>query len=287
MDNQLDISAKQPFSLFDKVFSNLEELTLNRKGMTVRWQGQFRKLKALQVVQDESSVFPLIFLQGFRSLEELVMRSCSYKEIFLHGDIEKHAGMLAKIKVLKFDALSELKRIWKQDSKMDSVLRNVEILHVWNCHNLIKLVPSSASLENLTTLNIKSCDGLVNLITPSTARSLVQLTKMSIDGCKMITEIVANEGDATRNDIILTKLKWLLLHRLPRLTSFCSGNYAFKFPSLEQLIVNECPGMKIFSRGVSSTPRLWKMQLSVDGNDEFLDCDVNTTIQRIHRTSGT
>ena len=92
----------------------------------------------------------------------------------------------------------------------------------------------------------------------------------------MITEIVANEGDATRNDIILSKLKWLSLHCLPRLTSFCSGNYAFEFPSLEQLIVNECPGMKIFSRGVSSTPRLWKMQLSVDGNDGCWDGDVNT-----------
>ncbi|TXG65715.1 hypothetical protein EZV62_006990 [Acer yangbiense] len=168
---------------------------------------------------------------------------------------------------------------------MYSVLRNVEILRVWNCHNLINLMPFSASLENLTTLNIQCCHRLINLITPSTARSLVQLTKMSIDGCKMITEIVANEGDATRNDIILSKLKWLLLHRLPRLTSFCSRNYAFEFPSLEQLIVNESPGMEIFSRGVSSTPRLWKMQLSVDGNDECWDGDVNTTIQRIHRTS--
>ncbi|TXG65703.1 hypothetical protein EZV62_006978 [Acer yangbiense] len=128
-ENQLDILAKQPIFLFDKVFPNLEELTLSRKDMTVIWQGQFHKLKVLQVVQDESSDFPLDFLQCFRNLEELVMRYCSYKEIFLHGDIEKHAGILAKIKVLKFDALSELKCIWKQDSKLDSALRNVEILH--------------------------------------------------------------------------------------------------------------------------------------------------------------
>ncbi|KAL5768399.1 hypothetical protein ACOSP7_014952 [Xanthoceras sorbifolium] len=64
----------------------------------------------------------------------------------------------------------------------------------------------------------------------------------------MMKEIVANEGDVTKNDIILSKLK-----------CFCSGKYSFVFPSLEQLTAGECPKIKIFSQGVLSTPRLWKV----------------------------
>ncbi|KAK4851799.1 hypothetical protein QYF36_018530 [Acer negundo] len=47
-ENQLDILAKQPIFLFDKVFPNLEELTLSRKDMTMISQSQFHKLKVLQ-----------------------------------------------------------------------------------------------------------------------------------------------------------------------------------------------------------------------------------------------
>ncbi|KDO41209.1 hypothetical protein CISIN_1g0018601mg, partial [Citrus sinensis] len=72
------------------------------------------------------------------------------------------------------------------------------------------------------------------------------------------------------------------------LTSFsCSGNNcAFKFPSLERLVVEDCPNMKIFSGGELSTPKLHKVQLNyIDEKRWAWDRDLNTTIRYLYLTT--
>ncbi|EOX93489.1 Uncharacterized protein TCM_002352 [Theobroma cacao] len=78
-------------------------------------------------------------------------------------------------------------------------------LEVHDCGKLKILVPSLVSFENLTTLEVSRCQGLKHLIAHSTAKSLVQLTRMR----------------------------------------FCLGNYTFQFPSLEAATLRHCrPKMK-------------------------------------------
>ena len=136
----------------------------------------------------------------------------------------------------------ELKQIFKQESTNTN---NLEKLEIFRCDNLTNLVPSSTSFQNLTTLIVYLCHGMIHVLTSSTARSLVRLRGMLIVRCEMITEIVADEDDegdnyAAKDEIVFSDLKGLILLDLESLTSFsCSGNNcAFKFPSLEILVVD-------------------------------------------------
>ncbi|KAK3227583.1 hypothetical protein Dsin_007445 [Dipteronia sinensis] len=257
--------------------ANLEELQLSGKEITTEWLDQvpkhlFGSLKSLELNDDESTVLPLDFIQRFGRLEKLSLNSCSYdKEIFSDGDPE--------IKHLVLSGLFDLKQIWKQDSKIHLNFQNLEILEVRSCFNLINLMPSSASFQNLMILEVWGCDGLKNLLTSSTAKSLVLLEKLEVFDCKMRTEVVANEG-AVPEEINFRKLKSLSLVYLQSLASFCSAKHILNFPILESLVVNECPKMKIFSEGVMSTPKFYKLELNWKAIEQSWDVDVNTTIKQ-------
>ena len=86
-------------------------------------------------------------------------------------------------------------------------------------------------------LEILKGHGLINLFTSSTAKSMVQLKKMSVSECERIAEIVVCKGGEASEVITFAQLTYLKLDCLPKLTSFCSGSHSFKFPSLEEVIV--------------------------------------------------
>ncbi|KAG8650659.1 hypothetical protein MANES_07G062380v8 [Manihot esculenta] len=129
------------------------------------------------------------------------------------------------------------------------------------CGKLQVLVASSVSFQNLTELQVSNCQGLVNLLSSSTARSLERLEKMKIEECELIQEVIVVKVDKEEeeNEICFSQLKCLELQHLPSLSSFCSGNLNFSFPSMEEVIIVECPNMKIFAHEVS-TPHLWRVQ---------------------------
>ncbi|KAK3200407.1 hypothetical protein Dsin_023822 [Dipteronia sinensis] len=141
-----------------------------------------------------------------------------------------------------------------------------------------KLVPSSTCFQNLTVLKVKSCNGLKNLMTYSTAKWLVQLGEMEIASCKSMIEVVAKGGDVTEDKIIFSKLRTLTLDDLPSLSCFCSENYTFELPSLEEIIVYDCPEMKYFSLGDITTRILQKVRRDLE--DYTLEGGLNTTIQK-------
>ncbi|XP_022723801.1 uncharacterized protein LOC111280650 [Durio zibethinus] len=110
---------------------------------------------------------------------------------------------------------------------------------------------------------------------------MVVLTEMSITDCQMIEEIIARGSDALMDGIVCSQLKTLELGCLPSLSSFCSGNYAFGFPSLEELIMRQCPKMEIFTTGGLSTPMLQGIQ-SAEG--EYLghwEGNLNAIVQQL------
>ncbi|KAJ4721046.1 Disease resistance protein [Melia azedarach] len=278
------ITEQQPFFLVEKVFLNLEELKLSGKDIAMIWQREFprhllSKLKFLEVENDESASFPLILLERFDNLEKLGLLWSSYKEIFSSGQVKKHVGKLAKIKSLKLSGLNDLNRLWEQNSKTDSIFQNLEILEVLSCENLMTLLPSSSSFQHLKELEVGYCMKLVNLVTSTTAKSLVQLLKMTVYKCSGMTEVVAaaSEGD----NIIFSKLKSLTLVNLESLASFCSGNCTFKFSSLEDLAVIDCPKMMIFSGGELCTSRV-RMWYGKEVYEWRWESDLNKSIEQLH-----
>ena len=148
------------------------------------------------------------------------------------------------------------------------------------CPDVSILIPSSVSFQNLTNLEILNGHGLINLVTSSIAKSLVQLKKLSVSECERMTEVVAREGGEADEVITLSQLTHLQLDCLPNLTSFCSGSYSFEFPSLEEVIVRQCPKMKIFCHGVYKTPKLERVQATKE--DEWhWKVDLNTTVRTL------
>ncbi|CAK7340827.1 unnamed protein product [Dovyalis caffra] len=248
------------------IIPNLLELSLSSKEATIIRQGQFpvdilRKLTVLelQCFHEESAVFPFdLLIQRVHNLEKLVVRHGLFKELFSSGLVgeEKHAMTLARIKCLKLVWLPNLERIWNQGLLVDQLIKNLEKLEAWRCYSLTNLAPSTASFQNLRSLDVWQCKGLIYLIA---SRSLVQLTAMTVRECEVITEIVANEGDELENEIIFRKLESMRLDCLASLTSFCSANFTFKFPSLTEVIVKQCPKMETFSQRVLSAPKLQRV----------------------------
>ncbi|XP_044484330.1 uncharacterized protein LOC123210163 [Mangifera indica] len=143
-------------------------------------------------------------------------------------------------------------------------------------------MPSAMSFKNLETLEVYNCDGLAKVLTSEATKTLVNLTTMRIKECKLLIEVIANEG-GKEEEIVFGQLKVLELHYLSSLAFFCSANYSFKFPCLEQVIVSQCPKLNVFSQGVLSTPLLKKVQLTKPDDDieYFWKDDLNSTIQQI------
>ncbi|KAJ6918356.1 disease resistance protein [Populus alba x Populus x berolinensis] len=282
-EDHMDIEGQQPLLSFRKIFPNLEDLGLESKHASALLKGPryfFHKLKVLNLYcfGDAHATFPIDLLPRFPNMERLNVEGGTFKELLpsrLVG-MEEHATVLSPIRHLELDSLTCLEHLWKSNSQLDQALQTLETLVVQNCGSLIYLAPSRASFQNLTNLYVWGCERLVKLVTSTTAKSLAQLTTMSIKDCGMVTEIVANEEEGIKDEIVFSKLETLVLQSLPSLTSFCSEKHSFDFPSLVEVTVIQCPEMKFFSNGALSTPKLRRVNFK-----DVEKKNLNTTIQQL------
>ncbi|KAH9688076.1 putative disease resistance protein [Citrus sinensis] len=260
------------------VFPNLEELKVDAKYIGTNkylfFEDLLCKLKYLFVeLVDEPTIV---------SLDDFLQRLHTMKVLQIQG----YGGRSPKEKVENGMAveISEANNCYHLENiliRESSVTNNLVILRVKGCDRLVNLVPSSTSFQNLTNLVVFSCERLKIVLTSSIAKSLVRLRYMKIKSCVMITEIVLVDDVVAKDEVItFRELKELKLLDLKSLTSFCSGNCAFKFPSLERLVVDDCPNMKIFSEGNLSTPKLHEVQRRSEARWAWKG-DLNTTIQKV------
>ncbi|XP_065848658.1 uncharacterized protein [Euphorbia lathyris] len=242
------------------------------------------KLIELSGFEGEYAILPPNLLQKLPKLEKLTLSDAAMEEINLDELSilnNEHPESLALLTKLMLSKLPNLKHLVRDDSQLVPVLQNLEDLEAFECSRLKILVPPLVSFQNLTNLQVSKCDGLINLITPSTARSLVQLRRMKVKDCKMMQEIVAIVSDEAEYEICFSQLEHLELEDLPCLTSFCSGSYGFYFPSLVEVVVIECPNMNNFAEKVPITPNLNNVKT---GSREFeweWEGSLNNTIQAL------
>ncbi|XP_073265190.1 probable disease resistance protein At4g27220 isoform X2 [Populus alba] len=287
-EDHMDIEVQQQLLSFRKIFPNLERLLLESKDASALLkcpQDFYYKLKVLELFcfGDAHAAFLFDLLPRFPNMETLNVERGTFKELLpsrLDG-MEEHATVLPPIRHLELDSLPCLEHLWKSNSQLDQALQTLETLRVNDCGSLIYLAPSRASFQNLTNLDVWGCERLVKLVTSTTAKSLAQLTTMTIGGCSMVTEIVANEGEGIKDEIVFSKLETLELRRLPSLTSFCSEKHSFDFPSLVEVTVSQCPEMKFFSNGALSTPKLRRVNFNDVEKKGFRGRNLNTTIQQL------
>ncbi|XP_050274602.1 uncharacterized protein LOC126717203 isoform X2 [Quercus robur] len=284
------------FPIEKDTLSNFEELKLDWDDTINqtfdRLKAQFScKLKVLGLYsKDRSTAFPWVFVQGLYNLKELDISNFFLEEFCPCGIVNnegQYAEMFECLTTLHLSKMPKLMHLWKENPQQGRGIQNLESLHVSECGRLKNLVPSSMCFRNLNTMKVSKCHGLISLATSSTAKSLVQLKRLTIYECKRMREIVTSEGEGEAGDEnCFNQLKYLSLYDLPTLGSlFHLGNRTMKFPSLEYLYVTRCPELKIFSIGVLSMPKL--MSVGLDGNywsayqrDLFPVEDVNTFIKR-------
>ncbi|KAH9686973.1 Disease resistance protein [Citrus sinensis] len=129
-----------------------------------------------------------------------------------------------------------------------------KVQHLWKEND-----ESNKAFANLGSLEISEC---------------MNLRGMKIADCKMIEEIIQSQvGEEAKDCIVFRELEYLTLDCLPSLTSFSLGNYALEFPSLEHVVVRQCPTMKIFSQGVVDAPKLNKVKPTEEEDGDEVDDD--------------
>ncbi|CAJ2673478.1 unnamed protein product [Trifolium pratense] len=290
INDKLNISTHQPLFVIEEVF-NMEKLNMNIKYFDMILHSkysevQFNKANHIGVSEfynDEEAIFPYWFLKNVPNLQTILVQWSSFKEIFQGEQLvskEKKTEIIPRLKELKLWYLNKLQCIWKERFEMDPVLYFLERMIVAQCSSLIKLVPSSATFKNMTYLEVANCNGLINLITYATAKSLVKLTTMKIAMCDSIEDIVNGEEDET-NEIVFCSLQSLELISLPRLCRFCSCPCPIMFPLLEVVVVTECPRMEHFSLGVTDTPNLQNIQIEENDEENRWVGDLNGTVKKL------
>ncbi|TXG73920.1 hypothetical protein EZV62_002499 [Acer yangbiense] len=293
-ESQPENSIQKPLFIVDKVaFPQVEQLTLEWNWIVKEiLHGKFTEYSSnlevleLRNVSKQSAICPCCLLYTLPNLERLHVYCDFFEEIFICEELDckiKHVEAPSKLNYLMLAELEDSSLVWEENSLPSKVFQNLTTLEVSKCNNLKTLVQSFVSFQNLSTLEVSNCNGLVNLLVVSVAKSLVQLTRLKIIECKMIEKIVTHGWvDETEDMIIFNQLKYLELHCLPRLTSFCSENYVVKFPSLQQVVVGQCQSMRIFSHGALSTPRLHKLQITKADEEGNWEGDLNT-IQKMFK----
>ncbi|TXG59149.1 hypothetical protein EZV62_016978 [Acer yangbiense] len=282
-----EMPLDQPLLLFDKVpLTNLESLGLDwkwfeKEALHEKLPEYSCKLNFLTIkgFQKGADICVFCFLHRLPNLDKLQVSGGFFKGLFLcegFGCEEKHVETPSKLSHLRLVELNDSLHLWEENSLSSKGFQNLAILEVVCCSNIKSLVSSSVSFQNLTRLEVLKCNELLNLVAVPIAKCLMQLTELSISKCKMVEEIIIHEGDEVKDRIIFKKLRNLELKCLPSLTSFYPGSYTTVFPSLQQVVVTECPNMKIFSRGVLSTPKLHKLQTTKAEGKRFWKGNLNT-----------
>ncbi|KAL2336159.1 hypothetical protein Fmac_010605 [Flemingia macrophylla] len=281
------------FSTSKKLFSNLEYMEIGfEEASKWLWSDTdnytMHRLKDLTISggykwlsgSDQPEIDVYRFLYRMPNLEKL--------------SLERIKPISANITAQQLGVVLHLKELVLSDSQIKdigfqrySVLRRLELLRLDWCNYLSVLAPPSVSLTYLTFLEVKACHGLRNLMASSTAKSLVQLKTMKVINCRKIEEIVTDEGDEEDDkeiEIVFINLITIELTGLKCLKSFCSyENHKLEFPSLEILIVRECPMMETFSKNMESPPKLENI-LAVEGDGEAKwqwEGDLNATILKV------
>ncbi|MED6173508.1 hypothetical protein PIB30_060155 [Stylosanthes scabra] len=287
-------AENQAIFLPEKVIPYLNFLALSREDIITMRHGQsyvndLSKLEALrlQCFHDNSDAFPYELLQQLPNIEYLFVTCSSFKEIFCSEspNMIGISGILPHLKYLELFRLFNLNTIGLEHSWVDLIFKNLEELLIAHCHCLRSIVPSEASFCNLIELNIFECNGLVNLFTPSTSRTMHQLKNMSIRDCISLEEIVSKETEESSEHveeeiIVFHKLKTLSLSSLPKLGRFYNGNIALKFPSLENFSLINCPMMESFCAGSVSVNRWTEVEFEENANPVLLEVDLNSAVQK-------
>ncbi|KAL9995476.1 putative AAA+ ATPase domain, P-loop containing nucleoside triphosphate hydrolase [Helianthus debilis subsp. tardiflorus] len=118
-------------------------------------------------------------------------------------------------------------------------------------------IVAAPQLSNLIRVCIDECDLLPYIFTFNTLESLKQLKELTVRRCKAIQVIVKEENTGkSSKEVVFPRLEKLQLDHLPNLKGFFLGTNDFRWPSLDNVVIDECPQLMMLTSGQSTTPKL-------------------------------
>ncbi|XP_048135256.1 disease resistance protein At4g27190-like [Rhodamnia argentea] len=186
------------------------------------------------------------------------------------------------LETLSIWRMDSIETIWDNQVAAESFCK-LKSLRVYGGDKLENIVPSYilGRLKSLESLEVQSCDSLevvfkLQPLSPLDGHPIARFPK-----CKMLTEVICDDGGEEGLVVVFNQLKYMELDGLTGLRCFSSSKYALMFPLLEDVIVSGCPSMKFFSEGPINTPKLERVHVSTEA--WFWEENLNITIQNMFK----
>ncbi|KAF8019839.1 hypothetical protein BT93_G0512 [Corymbia citriodora subsp. variegata] len=270
-------------------------------------QVAFQRLEKLEIIclDNLEFLFSPSMVKSFTQLKELTVWSCEKMEAII---MEEEGLGMETSEILAFPMLTDLclERLKSltcffngkcaQESRSQNRVRSCATT-LFNQEYISIAFPIWSHrhkfFQHMKTLDVSHCHGLSNMFTPTMAANLVELTKLRISKCEILTEVISDEGGKEGHVVAFNQLKYMELDGLARLRCFSSGGYTLNFPLLEEVITNICPKMRFFSEGPMEAPKLERVQVCLDKGygapkyQYFWEGNLNMTIQNMFEEMAT
>ena len=220
-------------------------------------------------------------VEGFQSLLNLVPSNVMHLFQNLKQLTIKNCGSMVEVFESEGVDVKEEKAMTHYELESMNLHSLPKLIHIWKKHGAV------LGFQKLRILKVENCGNLSSLLSPSIARSLVQLWHLRVYSCHMmegITTKVDEETEESNKAIVFPLLNKLELRHLPNLRCFCSGTFNIELPSCEEMIIEKCANMTTFCYGTVTTPKLPHIY---KGSYEYVDVmgDLNMTIYHANKNS--
>ncbi|XP_052485102.1 disease resistance protein SUMM2 isoform X1 [Gossypium raimondii] len=252
---------------------SLEHLNLSQTGIK-KLPVELKALAKLKYLNLERTcdlkMIPQQLISSFSKLQVLKMEECGYGCLLVLEEME-HLKYL-NVLTLTFRSASELEKASRFNKFFSCAIEHVSLQHFRDSRSLN--IMALAKLQHLCVLSLSSCMDLEEVkiernitegagcfhslrsVTLSDCNHLrdvswvifaPHLEHLWIYGCIGLEEIISEEklgevAELKGNLNLFSKLKRLLLHRLPKLKTMY--HHALPFPQLKQVCIMECPMLK-------------------------------------------
>ncbi|KAL3009270.1 hypothetical protein AAZX31_07G074700 [Glycine max] len=285
-----EIANPEEKSVFlpEEVIRNMKSMQIEPRDANSLKRYRMHKLEECQLSGIRDTEILYFLLHRNPNLKSLLLSNCFFEQLVTSRSlVNDNLGVVPMLKSLKLMNLASLKTIGFEEYTV--LFRMLECLILKHCPCLNSIASSSVSFTYLTNLEVSNCNKLSYLLTPPTAKSLVQLTTMKVIQCESMKTIVfESEQEKTELNIIFRQLKEIELEALHELKCFC-GSYccAIEFPSLEKVVVSACSKMEgfTFSEQANKTPNLRQICVRRGKEEERLYWvrDLNATIRSLYK----
>ncbi|KAI3813249.1 hypothetical protein L1987_17968 [Smallanthus sonchifolius] len=172
------------------------------------------------------------------------------------------APQMKKLEKLKIKFCKTMVDVFESNSmnSTNNVVEGSATLTSPTRKNIATIVPQ---LSNLKSVFITECDLLSHVFTFSTLESLKQLKELRVERCFATQVIVKEENETSSKLVVFPRLETLELDDLPNLKGFFLGTNNFRWPSLDNFMINDCPQLMVFTSGHSNTPKLKYIRTSL------------------------